>query len=136
MSAFHFSGLALAAISLACASDTGIVPLGPHRPELEPKPIRVRSPSPPVEIAVLPLRRNEECFYLDGHYAPQGSSWRWVTGEWILPPADCYYAPPTTQYEKLEVGTTLVFRKGAWHPQNEENNKCGPALACPAANID
>ena len=131
-----FAAMTLAALALACSADTGIVPMGPHRPNKEPRPLRVRTPSPPVELQVLPLRRNQECFFLDGHYVPKGDAWHWIPGKWILPPEDCYYAAPSTRYEKLDVGTTLVFRAGAWHPNSEDDPECSPVRACPAANID
>lgn len=126
----------LTMLSLGCGSNTGVVPLGPHRPEAEAPPTRVRDVPPPVEIQVMPLRRNKACYFLDGHHEPEGDTWLWKKGEWILPPSDCYFAPPTTRYERVSGGTTLVFRPGVWLPNEEDGPACAPARACPAANAD
>lgn len=116
----------------ACSSGTGIVRTGPHLPGKEPKPIRVSEPPPPVQIEAIPLRRNEDCFYRDGAWENDGSGWRWRKGEWILPPADCYYAPPQTSYEEFDVGTALVHRPGVWHPRGKDGKRCPKAKPCPA----
>lgn len=126
----------LVVLTGACSSNSGVVPLGPHRPDTEPAPKRVRNIPPPVEIQVMPLRRNDACYFLDGHHEPDGDDWIWKKGEWILPPSDCYYAPPTTRYERISGGTTLVFRAGVWLPKDENGPPCASAEPCPAANTD
>ena len=117
----------------ACRSRTGVLRTGPHQPEREGAPLRVRAMPPPVKVEAVPLRRNKDCFYQDGSWVPAGNSWSWVKGEWILPPADCYYAPPRTAYEEFGVGTALVHRPGFWHPRVSTKKECGEPKKCPAS---
>ncbi len=120
----------------ACSSRTPVVRSGPHRPADEPPPIRVRRPPPPAEVETLPLRRNPACYYQDGHHEPAGDGWKWVKGRWLLPPRGCYFAPPTTAYEDLEVGTALVFRPGVWHPFQRWVLTCAAPRDCPDKNAE
>lgn len=117
----------------ACAGKTAVVRTGPHRPSEEPPPVRVGRPPPPAEVETLPLRRNPDCYYQDGYYEPDGSTWKWVKGSWILPPRGCYFAPPSTAYEDLDIGTTLVFRPGVWHSY-QGLFKCAAPAECPPQN--
>jgi len=136
-SIFSLFAFALCAslLSSSCGSKTGLVTRGPHLVDKEEAPHKVLHRPPPAEIEVMPLRRNKNCFYLDGYHEPKGSAWSWVHGSWILPPVDCYYAPPQTLYEDLDVGTTLVHRKGVWHPlPSNVAQSCGDPLECPDAN--
>lgn len=121
---------ALALGLLGCGSSGIVVPRGPHRPENEPAPVRVAEAPPSAKLEVVPLRRNPRCHYLDGHYHPVGNNWVWEKGQWVLVRNGCYYAPPTTSYERVEGGTTLVFRAGAWHRRDEKEGRCTPR-ACP-----
>src|SRR5690606_17808162 len=121
--------------AVACSRTTALLPRGPHLPNKEPPPLRVREAPPPAQIEVVPLRRNKRCYYQDGYWSPDGGAWVWTKGQWILPPPACYYAAPATQYEDLKVGTTLVHRPGAWHslfPRQAQT--CADPQPCPAAN--
>lgn len=125
--------VALVAFPLtACGTRTGVLRMGPHQPEREPAPLRVRAMPPPVKVEAIPLRRNKDCFYRDGAWVPEGNSWRWEKGEWILPADACYYAPPRTAYEDFGVGTALVHRPGFWHPRTPTKKECGEPKKCPA----
>jgi hypothetical protein len=124
-----------ALLALSCGSPSVLVPKGPHVPSEEAAPIRVKRPPPPAQIEVMPLRRNNECFYRDGSWSPKGRSWTWTKGDWVLVPDGCYYAPAQTRYEILEIGTTLVHRSGSWHPVTSKGqSKCAPVQTCPDAN--
>ncbi len=116
---------------LCCAPQSSLVPRGPHRPAAEEEPEFVKEPPPPAKVEVVPLRRNERCSYLDGHYAPRGQDWVWTRGRWVLLRKRCYYAPPQTTYEKVRGGNALVFRKGAWHPRNAGDAPCPEPQPCP-----
>ncbi len=129
-------GLCCLVSVFACSSGTGIVRTGPHLPEKEKKPISVSKPPPPVKVEAIPLRRNEDCYFRDGAWENDGSGWRWRKGEWILPPPDCYYAPPQTSYEEFDVGTALVHRPGVWHPRSKDGTRCQKEKACPAPQGD
>ena len=59
---------------------------------------------------------------------------QWTRGEWVLPPKGCYYAPPRTGYEDLDVGTALVFRAGAWLPYTKGLITCEQPRPCPDEN--
>lgn len=126
---------ALAVLIWGCQKANVLVPRGPHRIDQEPGPVRVRSPPPPANIEVLPLRRNPSCFYLDGHHEPRGGGWVWQQGAWILPPAHCAYAPPRTSYEQIAGGTTLVYRAGAWHPKKLGGQPCDAPKSCPDPGV-
>lgn len=129
------SSVALVFALFSCGSKNILLPTGPHIPQKESAPLRVKTPPPPARIEVVPLRRNSRCLYRDGHWSPRGSTWTWSKGEWVLPPEGCYYAPPQTRYEDVELGTTLVHREGTWHPSNPKSEgTCAEALACPDAN--
>lgn len=117
--------------SQACGTPSITVPQGPHRRDQEEAPVQVSRPPPSAKIEVVPLRRNSDCFYLDGHYKPIGDTWAWEKGKWVIIPNNCYYAPPVTQYETIEGGTTLVHRPGVWLPESTKGQKCGAPLACP-----
>jgi hypothetical protein len=123
---------ALVVCFAGCRPRTGILRTGPHIPEREGAPLRVRAMPPPVKVEAVPLRRNKDCFYRDGAWVPEGNSWRWEKGEWILPPTACYYAPPRTAYEDFGVGTALVHRPGFWHPRTPMKKACGEPKKCPA----
>jgi len=125
----------LALVLLGCGSSAIVVPRGPHRPQAEPAPVQVAQAPPSAKLEVVPLRRNPSCHYLDGHYHPVGNNWAWEKGEWVLVQSGCYYAPPTTSYERIEGGTTLVFRAGAWHRRDEKKGRCTPR-ACPTPTAD
>ncbi len=124
--------LGLSALLIACGTPDISVPTGPHHPEHERPAVPVPTPPPPAKIEVVPLRRNEDCLFLDGHYEPAGGGWRWRRGKWVLPEDGCYYAPPTTTYEQVEGGTTLAYRAGVWLKRGDGNKKCRPAPKCPA----
>lgn len=115
----------------ACGAASITVPTGPHRPQREPAPQIVTKAPPSARVEVVPLRRNPACHYLDGHYQPAGNTWVWEKGKWVLVRNGCYYAPPTTHYEHIEGGTTLVFRPGAWHRRDDAPPRCEPR-ACPS----
>jgi len=117
-----------------CAPRPIAVPTGPHRVDKEGAVVPVAVPPPSAKLEVVPLHRNPACLYLDGHYHPAGGGWVWTRGAWVLVPKDCYYAPPATHYEKIEGGTTLVFRPGFWHKRGSKSGKCGKVAACP--NLD
>lgn len=121
------------ALAVACGSGTGIVRTGPHRASEELPPLRVSSAPPAPKVETLPLRRNNKCFFRDGAWVPEGRAWKWEKGEWILPPTACYYAPPQTRYEDLDVGPALVHRKGVWHPTVGRGAKCSEPKPCPPA---
>lgn len=114
----------------ACGRSAIDVPRGPHRPAAEEPPLRVSKMPPPAKIEVVPLQRNEECRYLDGHYEPVAGSWQWAQGAWVQPPANCYYAAPVTRYEKIQGGTTLVHRPGVWLERNEDEGACPAPTPC------
>ncbi len=117
-------------LACACTKKDFGVPRGPHRAAQEDEPERVKKPPPPAEVEVVPLRRNDTCLYMDGYYKPTQGTWIWQQGEWVVPPADCYYAPPETHYEKVTGGTTLVHRKGVWL-KNKGSGLCEDAQPCP-----
>jgi hypothetical protein len=52
-------------------------------------------PPPPAQIETIDerLAGRPECHSLDGHYEWRGRRWQWLSGEWMIPPADCHYAP-------------------------------------------
>jgi hypothetical protein len=103
--------------ALACAGGTPLVKTGPH-PASAPAPVVVRSPPPPTKVEVLPLRRNPECYWQGGHWAPRSGGWKWVKGAWVLPPAGCILAPAVTRFESLEGTTVLVHRAELWYRQD------------------
>lgn len=125
--------LLVSLFAIACGSGAAVVRTGPHRPSEEPPPKRVSSAPPPPKVETLPLRRNSKCFFRDGEWTPSGRAWKWEKGEWILPPPGCYYAPPQTRYEDLDVGPALVFRKGVWLSTLARGAKCTNPKPCPVA---
>lgn len=131
----RWPAIKLAVLSLvfspACGAPSITVPTGPHRPQLEEAPLPVLKPPPSAKIEVVPLRRNEGCFYLDGYYKPLGDTWTWEKGKWVMIPDDCYFAPPITHYEMIEGGTTLVYREGVWLRKSAKARKCGQPSVCP-----
>ena len=118
----------------ACGGASIAPPSGPHRADVEPAPMKVQVAPPPSKIEMVPLRRNADCVYVDGHYHPEGSSWVWHRGRWVLAPSGCYYAPPWTGYERIEGGTTLVFRGGVWLPRSGRGPMCDAPSTCPIAD--
>lgn len=100
--------------TFACGGGTPLVKTGPH-PTRGPAPLVVRSPPPATKVEVLPLRRNPDCFWRGGHWAPRSGGWKWVKGAWVLPPAGCTFAPAVTHFESLEGTTVLVHRAELWY---------------------
>jgi len=126
-------GPMLILLGLNCSSGTQLVASGPHRPNVEPSPKEVKEPPPPAVIETLPLHRNKECSYLDGHFRLRNNDWKWSNGKWVIPPKGCYFAAPVTRYEKLERGTTLVHREGIRLPKNlTEKKRCADPKPCPS----
>lgn len=120
----------------SCASHTALVPQGDHIATKEPTPLEVHEAPPPAKVEVLPLRRNQLCYYLDGKWEPNEGKWSWAKGAWVLPPHGCYYAAPQTTYERLGDGTILVHRPGVWHPRSSAISSCERVQPCPEANSD
>ena len=126
----------LVGLSASCGTPSFTVPQGPHRAEVEASPEPVQVAPPNARIEVVPLRRNPRCFYRDGYYRPLGGSWQWQEGAWVLPKSGCYYAPPTTHYEKVEGGTTLVHRPGVWLTTGQKPEICPEPRPCPPLHVD
>lgn len=114
--------LALGSLLAACASQTPIVPEGPHIASITTLET-VEYPPPPAQEEVVPPQPAEECRWLDGHWEWMGRRWRWQSGEWVVPPSGCYYA--RAEYRFLKAGE-LQAKKAAWYP-------AGPSLASPEA---
>jgi len=105
-------GAALA--SSACGGGTPLVSAGPH-PADGPPPVVVHDPPPPTKVEIVPLRRNQECFWKGGYWTPRAGSWRWVKGTWVLPAPGCTLAPAVTHFEAVEGSTVLVHRAELWY---------------------
>lgn len=114
--------IATASLLAACASQTPIVPEGPHIASIETLET-VEYPPPPAQQEVVPPQPAAECRWLDGHWEWQGRRWRWTAGEWVVPPSGCYYA--RAEYRFLKAGE-LQTKKAGWYP-------AGPSLASPEA---
>ena len=84
--------------------------LGPHMNE---EPVTVPFPPPPAKVEVIPSPPPElkEPVWIDGEWQWKGSRWVWHAGQWELPVAGSYYAPPTTL--RLTDGT-LLYYPGTW----------------------
>ncbi len=125
--ALLLTGVSACSVICHCSQTIRQVPHGPH-PE-DASSIPVTEKPPPTKVEVIPLARRRNCRWLDGHYIWAGQAWRWQKGRWVRPPGGCYYAPPTTRYEKTERGTMLIHRPGAWFPE-ESGDTCVEASPC------
>ncbi len=107
----------LGAVLAACAARTPLVPEGPHIDKIASIE-HLEYPPPPAQEEVVPPQPSSDCLWMDGHWE-WGRRWRWIPGEWVVPPSGCYYAP--AKYRFLPDGS-LEAKKAAWYP-------AGPSLA-------
>jgi len=94
----------------ACDQSIPTPRLGPHSNE---EPVTVPYPPPPAKVEVIPSPPQElkNPVWIDGEWQWKGRRWVWQAGQWELPAAGGYYAPPTTL--RLADGT-LLYYPGTW----------------------
>ncbi len=127
--------IALVALAAACTPGLRKPPTGPH-PAFGAEPIFVDEAPPPAKIdEVPPAPSNESCVWIDGAWAYTDRGWQWTAGEWILPPASCYFAPPAIGWINADEKGLLWYRPGRWYgPEGsstgEKSATCAEPTPC------
>lgn len=113
----------------ACGGELERVPVGPLPVEGVELGV-VEYPPPPAKVERIPEQPEPECAWLDGHWEFRARRWRWVDGDWVLPPAGCHYVEPFIRW--LPSGGpehgTLYALEGLW--VREDGSKCALAKSC------
>jgi hypothetical protein len=103
---------ALLALALVGCGYTVPTPkTGPHENE---EPIEVPFPPPPARVELIPkppVGKEKSAVWVDGAWEWKVHRWVWLAGQWEVPQANTYYAPPTTI--RLSDGSLKYF-PGAW----------------------
>ena len=103
--------------AFACGASAPLVPKGPHPPHVQ-EFVPVAFPPPPAKVEELASGVDDErCAWMDGYYAWAGRRWEWHAGSWVLPPTDCYYAPPAVAWSKAGE-PQLYFTPPRWYRTN------------------
>jgi hypothetical protein len=124
-------------LAAACGSTLRIPPSGPH-PETA-RQVIVDYPPPPARVERVPPDPGETCVWVDGHWEWRGRQWEWMTGDWVVPPPGCHYAPPRLSWIDTARGGTLYFTPPGWYPsaadeveQSASKTACKPPVLCRA----
>ena len=89
-------------------------------------------PPPAATPEVVPPRPdNAACVWLDGHWEWVRRRWRWKSGQSIVPPPQCYYAPSVMFWQ--EQGLQLL--EAHWYPDNADQLPADKARTACAAPI-
>ncbi len=87
-------------------------------------------PPPPAEVEEMSYRHDDDdCVWIDGYYAWNGR-WVWQRGKWVLPPADCYYAPSVVAWSRT-AEPRLYFTPPRWF-KNDAIALSESQAVCPA----
>lgn len=134
ISSSAISSLALAA-GIACSSSLRTVPLGPHLAAGAPTVVEFEPP--PAKVEMITEDPGAPCRWLDGRWEWVGRSWRWTSGRWVIPPEQCYFAPPLALWVPSTGTGELFYRPGRWYRDDgqgvcEEEVKPCPGAPTPA----
>ena len=121
--------------SSSCGGQLPGPPTGPHLTDSHNRAIVVKFPAPPVRPECLPPQPSEACVWVDGSWRWTLRRWGWLAGAWVVPPADCYYAPAYAQW--LRTGSDadgkprdqLYYFHASWYP-NQTGGKCAAPKLC------
>jgi hypothetical protein len=110
-------GLALALG--ACGGGATLAPTGAH-PITVQEYVAVDYPPPPAQVEEIPeeMAGRDDCAWIDGHHDWRGG-WVWVPGHWIVPPEDCYYAPPQVKWSSTQ-DPKLYYSPPRWFHEDAE----------------
>lgn len=117
----------------ACSSSLPGPPRGAHPSNAAMVDV-VEYPPPPAQSEVVPPAPDDErCVWLDGHWDWLGRRWQWINGSWLIPPAGCFFAPPSLYW----VESQLSYLRPHWYPENAEDmaadkarSACGKPTSC------
>ena len=116
---------------VGCTSTLPLVPQGVHPPALAPKQVAVESEAPPVRISEVPPQPSDKCHWLDGHWRREDRRWKWVEGQWVLSPTDCFYSPASSVWVPLGPETSGHFyTPPAWYHQDGLRLCTSPPRSC------
>jgi len=123
----------LSAGLFGCQASVPCVPEGPE-PDVPIPPLEVAAFPPPTKVEVIPLRRQTDCLWQDGHWDAHArliasDEWTWRPGAWVRVPEGCYYAPPHTEIEQNTPRRRLIYTRGAYYPY-EPGTTCPPVEEC------
>jgi hypothetical protein len=111
----------------ACGASVPLVPKGPHPPHVQ-EFVPVAFPPPPAKVEEIPNGVDDDrCAWVDGYYAWVGRHWEWRAGRWVVPPNDCYYAPPVAKWSKSGE-PELYFTPPRWYRSNASELGMSQAL--------
>lgn len=98
------AALVIGALSAACSHiDSPATPASGLHPSPPAEWTEVATAPPTVEVEEIPSRPTPSHLWIDGQWAYQSVSRRWVwePGRWCVPPtATLFYAPPALQRER------------------------------------
>lgn len=97
--------------------------------------VAVEYPPPPAQVEEMSeeLAGRPECIWQDGHYEWSGRRYRWIAGEWIVPPPGCAYAPAALTWSRTSPARLYYtpprwYRTDAdWLPAGENSETSRPA---------
>lgn len=127
----------LGVLGLSCAPAAVLVERHSH-PESAREQL-VGHPPPGVRVEHVASRApSEGCRWVDGQWVWVQHRWEWLPGGWVLPSADCYYAPPRLRWAPAAVsaanaearGELLYHTAGAWYSALE-GAACSGVVDCP-----
>jgi hypothetical protein len=104
---------------VACGGGVTVVSMGPHPLHIQ-EFVQVEFPPPPAQIEEMTedYEPNTDCAWVDGHYRWEGH-WTWYPGRWVLPPDDCYYAPPVIAWSRTR-DPKLYYSPPRWYREDAE----------------
>jgi hypothetical protein len=73
--------------------------------------VRVGFAPPPARVELVPSQPRANAVWIDGEWVWQGHGWSWQSGEWVLPPPGCRFAPWTTTWG---VDGSVYYAPGVW----------------------
>lgn len=122
-------------VLVGCGGGLALAPSGPHPLHIQ-EFVEVDYPPPPNQVEEIPesVEGEPDCVWTDGHYDWDGS-WMWRPGRWVLPPEDCYYAPPVVAWSKTR-DPKLYYSPPRWYREEastlpEARAVCSPPPTCP-----
>lgn len=123
-------GLTGACLLASCASGVPTVPKGPHGAAAVAALIVDGAP-PTAQVETVGAPPSPECAWLDGEWQYVDGDWLWRGGRWVMPPPDCYYAPPVASWVST-TGTSVLYYVGRQWYREGGKKLCSKVPECSA----
>ena len=94
---------------VACSSGLSRPPTGEIPPDAFVEVVPY--PPPVARVETVPPREDERDVWIDGQWAWNGKTWRWLPGAWVKPPAGAYFTPSAV---RRAADGQLYFAPATW----------------------